>query len=149
MSFNLLTYFGARQKKRAILFRFVLSPTLIYHSCNSPDFLWVKNGRWWGCHESFGHSKFAIHVRIRHNMKPMLETDFYVWQYIEILSKRCNEWTVWIHGPTFQAADEPLLPPQLLPDVPESLKSIENQLQSEKKCIELGVSARGLNHFWI
>ena len=49
------------------------------------------------------------------------------------------------------AADEPLLPPQLLPDVPESLKSIENQLQSEKKCIELGDSLSSLGYFsgWV
>ena len=76
----------------------------------------------------------------------MYKIDLYVWQYIEILSKRYKEWTVmdsdpWSKWSSFQAADEPLLPPQLLPDVPESLKSIENQLQSEKKCIELGVSA--------
>ena len=39
-----------------------------------------------------------------------------------------------------EAMDEPLLPNmQLLPDVPDSLKSIEKQLQSEKKCIESGI----------
>ena len=38
-----------------------------------------------------------------------------------------------------EAVDEPLLPMQLLPDVPDSLKSIEKQLQSEKKCIESGI----------
>ena len=39
-----------------------------------------------------------------------------------------------------EAVDEPLLPNmQLLPDVPDSLKSIEKQLQSEKKCIESGI----------
>eukprot|EP00438_Fugacium_kawagutii_P017943 Skav236603 [mRNA] locus=scaffold3534:122304:131336:- [translate_table: standard] len=37
-----------------------------------------------------------------------------------------------------EAADEPLLPNALLPDVPESLKSIDRQLQSERKCIESG-----------
>jgi len=45
------------------------------------------------------------------------------------------------------AMDEPLLPNmQLLPDVPDSLKSIEKQLQSEKKCIESGSSLSSVGY---
>lgn len=37
--------------------------------------------------------------------------------------------------------DDPVIPDvQLLPDIPESLKSVEKQLESERKCIESGVS---------
>ena len=108
----------------------------IYHSCNAPAFLWVKMAGGGRCHEFFGHSEFAIHVRIRSNRNPCVKLTCMCGSTLRSCqSGTKSKWS------SFQAADEPLLPPQLLPDVPESLKSIENQLQSEKKCIELGVSA--------
>ena len=59
---------------------------------------------------------------------------------LPISSEHLSVFLVVIFDSCPEAVDEPLLPNmQLLPDVPDSLKSIEKQLQSEKKCIESGI----------
>lgn len=73
----------------------------IYHSCNAPAFLWVKMAGGGRCHEFFGHSEFAIHVRIRSNRNPSIKLTRMCGSTLRSCQSgtKSGQWWTVIHGP--------------------------------------------------